>query len=319
MSKWILFVLALGLPFFGQAEPKVEQKSKTTLAIGKAVGEFSWSETDETGQSLMLSPEQKLAKHKKRLEKQKRESSYKRSRSSHSKRSGHPDSKKVSRKDYIKLSKKIKSVERTIDRINKSLITGLTVNNDRVYQLEQQQHSLTTKIFELSDTYGAIDNQLENFNDYSLYGSEDMFGEESPVKIGDILPVDSGVDVNSEEDMFYSDNYRQRRFTPDDVVMIDRHFSFKKIDCTQSQVTLVISENLQKRFSRLMIQLHVPVKPGTNPSVQLLEQQFLKATADSTYPQATYVTTSMHTTLQLYVSPGDFECIDEIRLTVTAL
>ena len=54
MSKWILFVLALGLPFFGQAEPKVEQKSKTTLAIGKAVGEFSWSETDETGQSLML-------------------------------------------------------------------------------------------------------------------------------------------------------------------------------------------------------------------------------------------------------------------------
>ena len=31
-----------------------------------------------------------------------------------------------------------------------------------------------------------------------------------------------------------------------------------------------------------MIQLHVPVKPGTNPSVQLLEQQFLKATADST-------------------------------------
>ena len=68
---------------------------------------------------------------------------------------------------------------------------------------------LSPQILSLNKTFlnGAIDNQLENFNDYSLYGSEDMFGEESPVKIGDILPVDSGVDVNSEEDMFYSDNY----------------------------------------------------------------------------------------------------------------
>ena len=102
--------------------------------------------------------------------------------------------------------KKIRSIERGLDQINKALITGLTHNNERVLKVEMRQNMLgneiariETDMYELKGTYGSISNTLDSFDDeYSLYGNGE--GVNSNIKISDIVPIDDGQDLEDDYD-----------------------------------------------------------------------------------------------------------------------
>ena len=173
------------------------KKAKTSYAVGKATKEFSWSTNDDEGQNVMLSDSEKKSRQQKREAIKRKKSHKKRSSAG-----------KSSKKDYFRLLKKIRSVERGLDQINKALITGLTHNNERVLKVEMRQNILGNEIariendmYELKGTYGSISNTLDSFDDeYSLYGNGRGGVIESNMKISDIVPIDDGQDLEEDYD-----------------------------------------------------------------------------------------------------------------------
>ena len=182
--------------FDSKASKKQISKAKTNFAVGKAVKEFSWSSIDDTDQNLMLTQNQITRKQLKKLRRD-----APRRKNSHKKRTT------SSKKDYVKLLKKIKTIERSIDQVNKALITGLTNNNERVSKVEIKQQILDSQIFDLTNTYGMIDSKISSFGEtsYDDYQDDDYRSYDGKFDIGDIVPADNGVEVDSnEQDHFYS-------------------------------------------------------------------------------------------------------------------